>query len=807
MCGLLNLCLPLELRFLGTCIEDLANKDYSYFRDAELRANNLSEVSKYTNVRDAVTRSKLLTTLALLYGCNRSCSHAIFEALGEEMKAAKPELYDVKTLEEVLLLFTMATHHPSFSFDERTELVKYRERLENVCQPQGLSVPPPMENFMLPCLPYSPYPVPFLPPCPVATDTAPCTVPLQTRTSPTARLSGVEAKPEPQRRKSVKLNLQWSDRHQTEVVRSFQEISGLSQKLSRLSASDPSSHGKSIPQLPACIEKNEEADGMYVELTEYFNCVARLPPSYLDNELVASFFQPPQQACSKPAFAASAVAAPLTPMAEGMPNCSSPGVPIVPAQEDPRAGLLAFYSETPAPSTLPVPPPGAPMLPVCHPNSPLLPGASNSNSHMTRPELTAWPNASPLSSTPASPYESPPTSGSSSRATSPWTGSGPRLPRNWDSHAPAATTPTSVDELLRRAPFKKHAAAFKDCCTLEEILFLNEDGLRQRGLSPSLSRRLLKEIASLKQLYHSNGVLSGHQAPPRVATTFSPAGGESSTTSCSSECSSPSPPPALKAVRTQSPASSGSDEGAQQANGISKRPVAVRGTSDGSWHGGACAAVPEPPRVGTQPPSVAPFRYGPPGSQTVMLEPPPRFFVLADRAAYSAHPPRAAVAPLRNMAPPSKAGSSDMAPPSINTAVTTATTAAYGGPVYFGPASMFPQHSYPSFLHTAPGVSHPNNGYLSSFPFLTTGGFTAPPTTVSAAYVPLGNFAAPAAALVVPLAAGPKVATCYNCGLTGHRGHECKEAGVEDGSNKPPPPAQYRLNFKWSNSTPPDPQP
>ncbi|EEC16486.1 hypothetical protein IscW_ISCW022109 [Ixodes scapularis] len=321
MCGLLNLCLPLELRFLGTCIEDLANKDYSYFRDAELRANNLSEVSKYTNVRDAVTRSKLLTTLALLYGCNPSCSHAIFEALAEEMKAAKPELYDVKTLEEMLLLFTMATHHPSFSFDERTELVKYRERLENMCQPQGLSVPPPMENFMLPCLPYSPYPVPFLPPCPVATDTAPCTVPLQTRTSPTARLSGVEAKPEPQRRKSVKLNLQWSDRHQTEIVRSFQEISGLSQK----------------PIL----------------FLLRHSCVARLPPSYLDNELVASFFQPPQQACSKPAFAASAVAAPLTPMAEGMPNCSSPGVPIVPAQEDPRAGLLAFYSETPAPSTLP----------------------------------------------------------------------------------------------------------------------------------------------------------------------------------------------------------------------------------------------------------------------------------------------------------------------------------------------------------------------------------------------------------------------------------------------------------------------
>lgn len=796
MCGLLNLCLPLELRFLGTCIEDLANKDYSYLRDAELRANNSSEVSKYTNVRDAVTRSRLLTSLALLYSCNRSCSRAIFESLAEEMKAAKPDLYDLKTLEEVLLLFTMATHHPSFSFDERTELAKYRERLENVFQPQDLSVPPPVESYMLPCLPYSPYPVPFLPPCPVATDAAPCTVPLQSRTSPTARLSAVEAKPEPQRGKAVRLNLQWSDRHQSEVVRSFQEISGLSQKLSRLSVSDPSSHG-SIPQLPAFIEKNEEADGMYVELTEYFNCVARLPPSYLDNELVASFFQSPQQA--RPAFAASVVTAPVGPMAEG--------VPIIPAQEDPRAGLLAFYSDTSSPSTLTVPAPGAPTLPVCHPNSPLLPGVTTSTLQASRPDPAAWPNASPLSSTPASPYESPPTSGSSSRATSPWTGSGPRLPRNWDSPVSTPAAPTTLDELLRRAPFKKHASAFKDCHTLEEILFINEDGLRKRGLSLSLSRRLLKEIASIKQQCHSNGTLSSQHGPVGAATTFSPAGGESSTTSCSSECSSPSPPPALKAVRTQSPASSGSDEGTHQANGVPKRPSGVQGVAEGSWHGGACAATPEPPRVGTQPPSVAPFRYGPPGSQTLMLEPPPHFFLMTDRASYPTHPPRGAVAPLRNMAPPSKAGSSDMAPPSVNTAVTTTTTAAYGGPVYFGPASIFPQHSFPSFLHTRPGVSHPSNGYMSSYPFMTTGGFTAPPTTVSAAYVPLGNFAAPTTALVVPLNAGPKVATCYNCGLTGHRGHECKEAGLEDGGNKPPPPAQYRLKFAWSGSTPPDQQP
>ncbi|KAL1425735.1 hypothetical protein MTO96_018898 [Rhipicephalus appendiculatus] len=307
MCGLLNLCLPLELRFLGTCVEDLASKDYAYFREAELRANNFNELSKCTNVRDAVSRSKLITSLALLHLCNRSCSHAIFEALFEEMKCAKHETYDTKTLEEMLLLFTMATHHPSFSFDERSEFVKFREKLESLWAAQGMAVAAPHGELHV-------APPPYVQGCSRA------------HSVQKARLSSIEVKPEPQCKRSVKLSLQWSDRHQTEVVRSFQEISGLSQKLSRLSASDPSCSGKAIPQLPACVEKNEELDGMF-ELSEYFNWVASLPPSYLENELVGPFFEPTP--CGKPGFVPSPAVVPET------------SLPMAP--EDPRVGLLAFY--------------------------------------------------------------------------------------------------------------------------------------------------------------------------------------------------------------------------------------------------------------------------------------------------------------------------------------------------------------------------------------------------------------------------------------------------------------------------------
>lgn len=730
MCGLLNLCLPLELRFLGTCVEDLASKDYAYFREAELRANSFSELSKCTSVRDAVTRSKLVTSLALLHLYNRSCSHAIFEALSEEMKCSKQETYDTKTLEEMLLLFTMATHHPSFSFDERSEFVKYREKLESVCASQSMAVPAPVEGYVVP---FMSCPVPFMPPYPVAADAvaSPPYVPGCTRSQSAqkARLSSIEVKPEPQCKRSVKLSLQWSDRHQTEVVRSFQEISGLSQKLSRLSASDPSSTGKAIPQLPACIEKNEELDGM-LELAEYFNWVASLPSSYLENELVGPFFEPAP--CGK---------------AAGFVGSSPPGGPPEAGLAPEGVGLLAFYG----PSAAEAPAVG-PMIPPMVATSVRCAGPGGEH-------LGPSPCASPLSSAPASPYESPPTSGSNSRATSPWTGTAPSR-MQWEG------APSSVEELLHRAHLKKYVHLFKGC-SLDEVLAMTEDTMKHKGLPASCSRRLLKEVALLKS--QSNGLLGSRAMAAGPAAAFSHASGDSSTTSCSSECSSPSPPPALKAVRTHSPASSGSEDSTQPPHGGSYSVVTPK------WPTATCDAAdntpsvvgPETARLGSQPPSAMPFRYGPPSS---LLE--HRFLVLADRPTYG--PSRAV--PPRALAPVVKTAAPDGTPHS-NPAVTT--TAAF--PMYsVGIMPAFPQHSFPPFLHTG----HQSNGYLS---FLGGAGYVAPPTT-AAAYVPL--FGAPSM-VVPPPAASSKVVSCYNCGLVGHRGHECKEATLEEATKS----AQFRLHF------------
>uniref|UniRef100_A0A1E1X656 CCHC-type domain-containing protein n=1 Tax=Amblyomma aureolatum TaxID=187763 RepID=A0A1E1X656_9ACAR len=753
MCGLLNLCLPLELRFLGTCVEDLASKDYAYFRDAELRASSINELSKCTNVRDAVTRSKLITSLALLHLCNRSCSHAIFQALSEEMKCAKQETYDTKTLEEMLLLFTMATHHPSFSFDERSEFVKFREKLESLWAAQGMTVTAPVESYMVPCVQYAT--MPFMPPYPVTADavTSPPYVQGCSRTHSTqkARLSSIEVKPEPQCKRSVKLSLQWSDRHQTEVVRSFQEISGLSQKLSRLSASDPTCSGKAIPQLPACIEKNEELDGMF-ELTEYFNWVASLPPSYLENELVGPFFEPAP--CGKPAFLPSPAVGPET------------SLPLAP--EDPRVGLLAFYGASADTPLAAAPPLLAPTVSSIMP--PMVAPSVNCAGQGTE-HAGPSPCNSPLSSAPASPYESPPTSGCNSRATSPWTGTAVTR-MHWDG------APSSVEELLHKAHLKKYSHAFKNC-SLDDVVAMNEEAMKHKGLPASCSRRLLKEIALVKS--HTNGVLSSRTIATGAAAAFSHASGESSTTSCSSECSSPSPPPALKAVRTHSPASSGSDDSTQPSTGSSYGPNAAKWPTTGETAEGPGSVVaPETARLGSQAPSVMPLRYAHPGS--VLVEPQPRFVLLTDRPTYG--PSRA---PVRALAPVVKTAATDGAPHS-NPAVTT--TAAFA-PMYsvgIMPAGMFPQHSFPPFLH----AGHQSNGYLS---FLSGAGYVTPPTT-AATYVPLATFGGPS--VVVPPPSSAKVASCYNCGLVGHRGHECKEATVEEATKS----AQFRLHFAPTGTAP-----
>ncbi|XP_036100193.1 zinc finger CCHC domain-containing protein 2 [Molossus molossus] len=179
MCGLLDLCNPLELRFLGSCLEDLARKDYHYLRDSEAKANGLSDPGPLADFREPAVRSRLIVYLALLGSENREAAGRLHRLLpqvdsvlkslhaargegsrggaedepgehgsdgageedaekdgsGPEGSGAESRAGDglgFRAQEELLLLFTMASLHPAFSFHQRVTLREHLERLRSV---------------------------------------------------------------------------------------------------------------------------------------------------------------------------------------------------------------------------------------------------------------------------------------------------------------------------------------------------------------------------------------------------------------------------------------------------------------------------------------------------------------------------------------------------------------------------------------------------------------------------------------------------------------------------------------------------
>ncbi|XP_066504640.1 zinc finger CCHC domain-containing protein 14 [Hoplias malabaricus] len=140
LCGLLDLCLPVELRFLGSCLEDLARKDYHSLRDAEIKANNPADLAQFANITDEVVRSKLLVSLALLSSDNRAAAAVLFRTLTHIDAVIHNyglRLNDGRTGEQFLLLFTMASNHPAFSFHQKQVLRQQLAQIQEILQANG----------------------------------------------------------------------------------------------------------------------------------------------------------------------------------------------------------------------------------------------------------------------------------------------------------------------------------------------------------------------------------------------------------------------------------------------------------------------------------------------------------------------------------------------------------------------------------------------------------------------------------------------------------------------------------------------
>ncbi|XP_011190714.2 uncharacterized protein LOC105217426 [Zeugodacus cucurbitae] len=136
MCTLLNMCLPFELRFLGTCLEELGRRDSQELRGMELRVNNPQDLAsdmvacQKGEPTDKKIRRKMALYLALIRACNRTCVTEIFRTLDGWGDRDFLNMNDSDTLQELLLVYTMAANHPVFSFDQQCKCTQIFEKIK-----------------------------------------------------------------------------------------------------------------------------------------------------------------------------------------------------------------------------------------------------------------------------------------------------------------------------------------------------------------------------------------------------------------------------------------------------------------------------------------------------------------------------------------------------------------------------------------------------------------------------------------------------------------------------------------------------
>lgn len=128
MCTLLNMCLPFEMRYIGTCVEDQGKRDYNDLRDTEHHANSVMELTELTSesVTEKRTRRKLVLYMALLHSCNYACAVVLYKNLANldvqeviNVLNGTSSNQEDQALEELLLLYAMALNHPAFTYDQK----------------------------------------------------------------------------------------------------------------------------------------------------------------------------------------------------------------------------------------------------------------------------------------------------------------------------------------------------------------------------------------------------------------------------------------------------------------------------------------------------------------------------------------------------------------------------------------------------------------------------------------------------------------------------------------------------------------
>ncbi|CAG5095159.1 Oidioi.mRNA.OKI2018_I69.XSR.g14058.t1.cds [Oikopleura dioica] len=133
MCGLLDLCHPFEVRYLGTFIEELRRKDYDTLKKYEDKANTGDNPPKdFLNLEDKSVRANLVISLTLLSSKNEKVASVIFTILHNFMESYITHYHkDGAALQEYLLLLILAVSHPAFTIEQKQCLRRHIDNLRS----------------------------------------------------------------------------------------------------------------------------------------------------------------------------------------------------------------------------------------------------------------------------------------------------------------------------------------------------------------------------------------------------------------------------------------------------------------------------------------------------------------------------------------------------------------------------------------------------------------------------------------------------------------------------------------------------
>ena len=156
MHDLLNMCLPYEIRFIGTCVEEMGKQNYQELCGHTSVVNDPEKLAKdgviSPGLLDETARSRVVLYLSLLSSKNYSSANWIFNRFRTELEECinRGNVKDDSVQSELLLLLTIGLHHPAFTFYHKTnfarlvlELIEQREeRKSSTFKPHVRYYPP-----------------------------------------------------------------------------------------------------------------------------------------------------------------------------------------------------------------------------------------------------------------------------------------------------------------------------------------------------------------------------------------------------------------------------------------------------------------------------------------------------------------------------------------------------------------------------------------------------------------------------------------------------------------------------------------